>query len=1032
MNVSAWCIKNPIPSVMLFVMLTLAGLMGFQKMKIQQFPDIDLPTISITASLPGTAPAQMETEVARKIENAVASLQGVKNIYTKVQDGVASISVEFRLEKATQEALDDVRSAVSRVRSDLPAELRDPVISKIDLAGAPILTYTVSSTRMDDEALSWFVDNQVAKAMLAVRGVGSVARVGGVTREVRVELDPARLLALNATAADVSRQLRAVQQDAAGGRADVGGIEQSVRTIATVQSAEQLARLEVALSDGRRIRLDQVATVKDTVAEQRSGALLNGKPVVGFEIVRSRGAGETDVADGVRAALEKVRTEHPDISITEAFNFVDPVVENYHGSMILLLEGAVLAVLVVWLFLRDWRATLVAATALPLSIIPAFAVMHYMFGFTLNVVTLLSMSLVVGILVDDAIVEIENIMRHLRMGKTPYQAAMEAADEIGLAVIATTFTLIAVFLPTAFMAGVPGKFFVQFGWTAAIAVFFSLVVARMLTPMMAAYILKPPKAEHKDPAWMTRYLGWAAGCLKHRWLTTLATGVFFVGSFALVKYLPTGFIPPDDLSQTQVTVTLPPGSTYAQTFAAAEQARELVQKNKHVKLVYTAVGGGNTGADTFTPGASLPEVRKATLTINMTPRGDRGGLSKQAIEAELRQALAVLPGVRVKVGFGASAEKYVLVLAGDDGATLAAHAAVVERELRGIPGIGAVTSSSSLVRPELIVRPDTAKAADLGVTSAAIADTLRIATSGDYDQSLPKLNLSQRQVPIVVRLPAEARADLALLARLPVPGKNGPVMLGNVASLTIDSGPAEIDRYNRQRNVNFEIELNQQPLGAVKEAALALPSVKNLPAGVIQTEIGDAEAMGELFASFGLAMLTGVLCIYIVLVLLFKDFVQPVTILGALVLSIPGAFLALFITQTALSMPSMIGLIMLMGIATKNSILLVDYVILARRDMGMNRFDAVIDACHKRARPIIMTTIAMAAGMLPIALGLGTDPSFRAPMAIVVIGGLITSTFLSLLVIPVVFTFVDDLIQFMRRVFGRKGDAVLPTKEATA
>jgi multidrug efflux pump subunit AcrB len=1027
MNVSAWCIKNPIPSVMLFVMLTLAGLLGFQKMKIQQFPDIDLPTISISASLPGTAPAQMETEVARKIENAVASLQGVKNIYTKVQDGVASISVEFRLEKPTQEALDDVRSAVSRVRSDLPAELRDPVINKLDLAGAPILTYTVASTRMDDEALSWFVDNQVTKAMLAVRGVGSVARVGGVAREVRVELDPARLLALNATAADVSRQLRAVQQDAAGGRADVGGIEQSVRTIATVQSAEQLARLEVALSDGRRIRLDQLASVKDTVAEQRSGALLNGKPVVGFEIVRSRGAGETDVADGARAALEKLRAEHPDITITEAFNFVDPVVENFDGSMALLVEGALLAVLVVWLFLRDWRATLVAATALPLSIIPAFAVMHYVFGFTLNVVTLLSMSLVVGILVDDAIVEIENIMRHLRMGKTPYQAAMEAADEIGLAVIATTFTLIAVFLPTAFMAGVPGKFFVQFGWTAAIAVFFSLVVARMLTPMMAAYILKPPKKEHHDPAWMTRYLGWAAWCLKHRWWTTLAAVVFFVGSFALVKYLPTGFIPPDDLSQTQVTVTLPPGSTYAQTFAAAEQARELVQKNKHVKLVYTAIGGGNTGADTFTPGASLPEVRKATLTINMTPRGERRGTSKQQIEAELRDTLAVLPGARVKVGFGASAEKYVLVLAGDDGAALAAHAAVVERELRGIPGIGAVTSSSSLVRPELIVRPDGAKAADLGVTSAAIADTLRVATAGDYDQSLPKLNLSQRQVPIVVRLPADARADLALLARLPVPGKNGPVMLGNVASLAIDSGPAEIDRYNRQRNVNFEIELNQQPLGAVKDAALALPSVKNLPAGVIQTEIGDAEAMGELFASFGLAMLTGVLCIYIVLVLLFKDFVQPATILGALLLSIPGAFLALFITHTALSMPSMIGLIMLMGIATKNSILLVDYVILARRDHGLKRFEAIIDACHKRARPIIMTTIAMAAGMMPIALGWGTDPSFRAPMAIVVIGGLITSTFLSLLVIPVLFTFVDDLIQILRHAVGRK--SVAPPKQ---
>jgi multidrug efflux pump subunit AcrB len=437
-------------------------------------------------------------------------------------------------------------------------------------------------------------------------------------------------------------------------------------------------------------------------------------------------------------------------------------------------------------------------------------------------------------------------------------------------------------------------------------------------------------------------------------------------------------------------------------------------------LVYTAVGGGATGGNTFDPGSGLPDVRKATLTINMTPRGERHGVKKQAVESQLREALSVLPGARVNVGFGQSSEKYVLVLAGEDGAALAAHAAVVERELRGIPGIGAVTSSSSLVRPELIVRPDPARAADLGVTTAAIADTLRIATAGDYDQSLPKMNLSQRQVPIVVRLPAQARTDLALLARLPVPGKAGPVMLGNVATLTIDSGPAQIDRFNRQRNVNFEIELNQQPLGAVKDAALALPSLKNLPAGIMQTEVGDAEAMSELFASFGLAMLTGVLCIYIVLVLLFKDFVQPATILGALVLSVPGAFLALFVTGTALTMPSMIGLIMLMGIATKNSILLVDYVILARRDHGLARLEAVLDACHKRARPIVMTTIAMAAGMLPVALGLGTDPSFRAPMAIVVIGGLITSTFLSLLVIPVLFTYVDDTIQLLNRVVRRR------------
>ncbi|MFN3810795.1 MAG: efflux RND transporter permease subunit [Roseateles asaccharophilus] len=1012
LNVSSWSIRNPTPAILLFIMLTLAGLLGFRWMKIQNFPDIDLPTVTVSAALPGASPAQLESQVARKLENQIATLQGLKHIYTTIQDGTVTVTAEFRLEKPTQEALDDVRAAVARVRSDLPGELRDPIVNKLELSGTPILTYTVASSRMDDEALSWFVDKQVTKRMLAVRGVGAVSRVGGVTREVRVELDPIKLLALNTTAAEVSRQLRQFQQEASGGRVDIGGAEQSVRTLATVQSAQELAAMDIALADGRRLRLDQLATVSDTVAEQRSAALLNGKPVVGFEITRSRGAGEIEVAQGVKLALEELRRDHPEVEIVEAFNFVDPVQENYEGSMYLLYEGAFLAVLVVWFFLRDWRATLVAATALPLSAIPTFFVMELL-GFTINIVTLLSLSLVVGILVDDAIVEIENIMRHLRMGKTPYQAAMEAADEIGLAVIATTFTLIAVFLPTAFMSGVAGKFFVQFGWTAAIAVFFSLVVARMLTPMMAAYLLKPPRGPEHEPRWLQRYTGWARWCLQHRVKTLLATAVFTLGSLGLVGLLPTGFIPPDDLSQTQVNITLPPGSTFKQTAEAAEAAGAIVKNHPHVRLIYTAIGGGAAGSDPFAVGGS-PEVRKATLTLNLSPRGERPGLSKQDIEAQLRESLERIPGVRIKVGFGGSSEKYVLVLAGEDGRVLAEHAQLVERELRGIPGIGAVTSTASLTRPELIVRPDFVRAAELGVSAAAIAETLRVATAGDYEQELPKLNLAERQVPIVVKLPASVRGDLDYLSRLPVPGSRGPVPLSNVATLEIASGPAQIDRYDRQRNINFEIELNQQPLGEVAKQALALPSLQNLPPGVIQTSVGDAEAMEELFASFGLAMLTGVLCIYIVLVLLFKDFVQPVTILVALVLSVPGAFFALFITHTALSMPSMIGLIMLMGIATKNSILLVDYVIIARRDHGLDRMAAVLDACHKRARPIVMTTIAMGAGMLPIAMGIGVDPSFRAPMAIVVIGGLITSTFLSLLVVPIVFTYVDDLVQRLR------------------
>ncbi|MFT4241085.1 MAG: efflux RND transporter permease subunit, partial [Acidovorax sp.] len=419
------------------------------------------------------------------------------------------------------------------------------------------------------------------------------------------------------------------------------------------------------------------------------------------------------------------------------------------------------------------------------------------------------------------------------------------------------------------------------------------------------------------------------------------------------------------------------------------------------------------------PIGGAAEARRATLTLRMAPRGQRP--LKQQIETRLRAALADLPGVRVKVGLGGSNDKYILALASEDPQALAAAAREVERGLRTIPGIGNVGSNASLVRPEIAVRPDFARAADLGVTSSDIAETLRVATLGDYEQYLPKLNLAQRQVPIVVRLADAARTDLSVLERLAVPGTRGPVRLGEVATLEVAGGPAVISRYDRARNVQFEIELGERGLGEVAEAIDALPAVAALPPSVRKIDVGDAEMMGELFASFGLAMLTGVLCIYIVLVLLFKDFLQPVTILAALPLSLGGAFVALLIAGKSFSMPSLIGLIMLMGIATKNSILLVEYAIVARREHGMSRLDALLDACHKRARPIIMTTLAMGAGMLPIAAAWGgADMSFRSPMAVAVIGGLITSTVLSLLVVPAVFTYIDDLAQRLRRLAGKK------------
>jgi multidrug efflux pump subunit AcrB len=820
---------------------------------------------------------------------------------------------------------------------------------------------------------------------------------------------------LQVAAVDVSRQLRSVQREAPGGRGDVSGAEQSVRTIATVKTAAELASMDIPLPDGRRVRLDQIATIKDTVAEPRSIAEQDGKRVVGFEVFRTKGASEIAVAEGARAAIAELQAQHANIEMKEVIDNAFPVEENFDGSMELLYEGAILAVLVVWWFLRDWRATLVAAAALPLSVIPAF-LGQYWFGYTLNTVTLLSLALVVGVLVDDAIVEIENISRHLRMGKTPMQAAMEAADEIGMAVIATTFALVAVFLPTAFMGGIPGLFFKQFGWTAVIAILASLVVARLLTPMMAAYILKPlPHAEEKDGWLMRRYIAAMKWCLHHRLVTAIGSGVFFVGSIMLVPLLPTGFVPPADRAQTMINVELPPGSTLAETRVVAEQARQAAMQVPGVKSIFSSIGGGSSG-DAFAPGASA-EARRAVLTLTTSHRNDRDE-SLDAIERQIRTRLDQIPGARFNVGPQDTGVKMQLVLRSEDPVALTAAAQAVERDLRTLKGIGNVSSSASLVRPEIIVRPDFAKAADMGVTAASIGETVRVATAGDYDQALTKMNLAERQVPIRVKLPDAVRADLSAIERLTVPGKNGPVMLANVANITMESGPAQIDRLNRSRNVTLEVELSGRSLGEVNTEARALPSMMNLPASVKIAELGDAQEMAALFASFGVAMLIGVLCIYGVLVLLFKDFMQPVTILAALPLSIGGAFVALLITGKALSMPSMIGLIMLMGIVTKNSILLVDYAILARQ-AGMNRFDALVDACHKRSRPIIMTTIAMGAGMMPLALGWGADPSFRSPMAIAVIGGLITSTLLSLLVVPAVFTYIDDLEHLLKRTMAR-------------
>ncbi|MFC4159013.1 efflux RND transporter permease subunit [Chitinimonas lacunae] len=1023
MNLSAWALRKPVPAILLFVVLTLMGLIGLHRLGIQSFPDMDFPTISVRASLEGAAPAQLETDVARKLEDRLAGLGGVEHLTTTIDDGSVSIDVQFALEKNSEEALSQVRNAIDGARAELPVEMAAPTVSKLSTTGSPILTYSVASARLDEEALSWLVDGEISRALLATSGVGAVDRLGGVDREVLVELDPARLSGLGIDAATVARQLKAVQKNGSGGEARLGGQSQLLRTLAAVGTVTEIAALPISLGEGRQVRLDQLGQVHDGYAERTTYALLDGKPVIGFQITRSKDSSEVAVAAAVRHTVETLRGRYPQVEFHEAYDTVKPIQDNYDGSIGLLYEGALLAVLVVFWFLRDWRATLVSAAALPLSIVPTFAVMYWL-DFSLNVLTLLSLALVIGMLVDDAIVEVENIVRHLRLGKTPFQAAREAAHEIGLAVVATTLTLVAVFLPTAFMGGIPGRFFRQFGLTAAAAVLASLLVARLLTPVMAAWLLKPDQQVEPEGPLLRRYLGWVERCLAHRRLTLTAALLFFAGSLALIPLLPTGFVPASDQSQTQVTLELAPGSRLDDTLQLAEQARGLLAGVPDVRQVFTAVGSSTSQGGG--PGSvdQRSDARSATLTLNLTPRSERDR-SQSEIEADIRRALQALAGARVSVGGIQSGETLQLTLVGDDATALEGAIRTVERELRTLPDIGSVTSGLSLQRPELQIMPDQNRAADLGVTSSALAETVRIATRGDFAASQSKLNLPQRQIGIRVRLDASTRQDLDAIGQIRVPSAQGEVTLASVADIRLGSGPSQIQRRDRQRQATIEVELGGRSIGEVMQAVNALPSLRTLPAGVSQAAAGDAERMAELFGGFGLAMLIGIGCIYLVLVLLFHDFLQPATILAALPLSVGGAFLALLLTGNSFSMPSVIGLLMLMGVVTKNSILLVEYAVLARRG-GMGRHEALIDACRKRARPILMTTIAMAAGMLPIALGLGADPSFRAPMAIAVIGGLLTSTLLSLLVIPVVFTYVDDLLAWLSQRWRRDMSKITP------
>src|SRR5436190_1078876 len=1006
-NISAWAIRHPLPPIVLFVVLLFMGIVCFVRLPVTADPDISFPGVFIGVGQPGAAPQELETQVMQKVEGAVAGIGNIDNITSWAVEGQANIFIQFQIGTPIDRAVADVRDAVAKVRVLLPQGIQEPTVQRINADGGPMVLYAVSSSSLTEEELSWFVDNTITKRLLQVTGVAQVQRGGGVNREIRVELDPARMQALGITAAEVNEQLRSLNLDSPGGRAQLGGGEQAIRVLGGARTAAALGASRIALSGGRFARRSGLAEVRDGVGEVRTIARLNGRPATTFGVIKAKGYSDVSVDDGMQVELAKVRKENPQVKLTQIFTSVDYTKATYHSALSALLEGSVLAVLVVFLFLRDTRATLISALAIPLSAIPTFAFMQWM-DFTLNSISLLALSLVAGVLVDDAIVEIENIVRHMRMGKSGFQAALDAADEIGLAVVACSATIIAVFLPVSFMGGITGQYFKQFGLTVAAAVFFSLLVARLITPVLAAYTLKSDKiAPHTDGpimAWYQRVLRWST---RHRWKTLGAGAAFFVLSIVGLMMVPTEFIPASDNSFTQLNVELPPGARLEDTAAVSAAAYRIIARQPEVESVVEIVGGDEFG-----------EVRTANLNITLVKPNHRQVTQRQW-EDRIIKDLASIPDSRIHFNRNGNGRDVNLYITGDNPQLVEASARKLVDEMRQLPILRDAGIDGDMPRPEILIHPHLDLASQLGVTVASLSETIRIATLGELDQNSAKFSLADRQVPIRVSLAENTRHDLSTLENLPVPtAGGGAVPLKAVADISFGQGPTRVRRYNQARRLSIVADLNGVKFGPAMEKIKALPALKNLPPGVRQVDVGDAKYMAELVTNFLIAMVTGILMVFAVLVLLFARVLQPITILGSLLLSFGGAVAALMLTGNALSLGAMIGFLMLMGIVAKNAILLVDFAIEEMR-AGKDRLTAILEAGHKRARPIVMTTVAMIAGMIPVAIGLGGDTSFRQPMAVAVIGGLITSTALTLVIVPAAFTVIDDIERWLAPRFGR-------------
>ena len=1026
-NISAWAIRNPVPPIVLFVALTLAGIVSFMRMDVNNDPDIDFPIVVVVVNQPGAAPTELETQVTQRVEAALRNLQGVDQITSTVTEGTSQTLVQLDIGTPIDRAVSDARDAITQIRSMLPDGILEPQVIRVDSTDNDLASYSAVASNMTPEQLSWYIDNNVTKELLSVPGLSKVIRNGGVTREIRVILDPLKLQAQGLTASEVNAQLRMTNLNAAGGRAEIAGTEQAVRVLGNARNAYDLGQTQINVRGGRTVRLADIATVRDLYAEQRSQAAVDGRQVISFDFQRAKGASDVSVFNGAVEKLKALEKRNPEVKFVLRSNSVKYTEQQYESAIHAMIEGAVLAVIVVFIFLRDWRATVISALAIPLSAIPAFWFMDLL-GFTLNQMTLLALSLVAGVLVDDAIVEIENIVRHMRMGKSAYQASIDAADEIGLAVLATTMAIVAVFLPVALMPGVPGQYFKNFGLTVVVSVLMSLAVARMITPMIAAYFLKSAgHASHGEGRLMDAYMATLRWSLRydrpadgvrrgffrrffgrfrdHRlWVIGIGFGAFAL-TVAMFIIIPKTFQPPQDNDQAVAKIEMVPGTTLGQTDVVVRQVAQFLRKQPDVESVYSRTGVGNGRVV-----ATLKEDRSMRSTD---------------FERSLAPQLAAIPDARVtfqsQFGWGSSGRDLTITLGGDDPAVLRQTANKIVEQMGTLPGLVAPRIVGNLDRPEIVIRPRLDLAANLGVTTQALSSAIRIATLGDIDQNSARFSLSDRQVPIRVALDQNARARMATIQNLPVQTQTGgSVPLSVVADIGLGAGPTQIDRVNQRRQVTVGADLAKGVIsGDAMKKVHDLPIMKNLPMGVSEMVLGQAKMQAEMMQNFFTAIISAIFMVFAVLVLLYRRFLPPFVNMASLLLAPLGGLIALYVTGNPLSLPVYIGLLMLLGIVAKNSILLIDFA-LEEIAKGVPVYEAVLDAGHKRAQPIVMTTVAMVAGMVPTALSLGGDGSWRSPMGVTVIGGLTMSTLLTLLIVPAAFSLAVGVERWIGPRLGKR------------